>query len=83
MDAKKDREYTLDECYGLCSVVKDCAGFLHSSTNNRCSLARKGCRNSGEANWKYYSMDDCRFGNNLASLMIFCYQDANNITEPN
>ena len=71
LDEKKDREYTLDECYGLCSVVKECAGFFHSTTIKYCALVRNGCERNVNADLKYYSMDDCRFGNRFASLISF------------
>lgn len=64
LDFKHGREYTIDECYELCLVVKECAGFF-LSTNNGCSFARKGCIKNPETQYTYYSIDDCRFGKNV------------------
>ena len=56
-----DREYTMEECYTMCSLMKDCAGFFLKDSPKDCELYRKGC-NSNAIPYKYYSLDDCRFG---------------------
>lgn len=56
--------YTMEECYGFCLELKECFGFLLKNSNKACYLFRKGCTRKQNAEWKYYSMDDCRFGIN-------------------
>ena len=57
-----DREYTLEECYTMCSVMRECAGFFLTDSNKDCALFRKGCESKPSVPLKYYSLDDCRFG---------------------
>ena len=56
-----DREYTMEECYTMCSLMKECGGFFLKDSPKYCQLYRKGCKSTPIA-FKYYSLDDCRFG---------------------
>ena len=59
-----DREYTVEECYELCVLLKDCAGFNYLLKKKHCALFRKGCSDLGwgSVTHVYFSLDDCRFG---------------------
>ena len=61
-----DREYTEEECYGLCKAEADCGGFfLGTATEDKkgwCYLVREGCTDDDNPKWDYFAMADCHDG---------------------
>ena len=59
-----DRDYTVKECYALCSKHRklngkksDCGGFF--ITKRACLLYKAGCQNNGDSRFQHYAMSDC------------------------
>jgi len=55
----QDRAYSTQECYALCKGTDECGGFFLGTSTKHCLLVRSGCTQTNDANWDYYSMDDC------------------------
>ena len=57
----RNRQYTVEECYELCSNHDQCEGFLvgRNGRSGDCILVREGCTKDSNRNWVHYSMDDC------------------------
>ena len=59
-----NRQYTVDECYGLCQENADCGGFfinrvdISSAKKGSCMLYRAGCTGTNH-DLDYYAMADC------------------------
>lgn len=57
-----DRAYSIQECYALCKSTDECGGFFLGTSStilNHCDLVQSGCTPNNDANWDYYSMDEC------------------------
>jgi len=57
----KDRAYSTQQCHVLCKETDECGGFFFGTSTKHCLLVRSGCTPTEDANWDYYSMDDCAY----------------------
>ena len=64
LEEHKDRQYTVEECYSLCSEHASCSGFFLHTPTKGCALYKNGCIKSDQPDYTYYSLDDCKFGIN-------------------
>ena len=64
LEEHKDRQYTVEECYSLCSEHASCSGFFLHTPSKGCALYKNGCIKSDQPDYTYYSLDDCKFGIN-------------------
>ena len=62
----KDRNYTVIECYDLCTTVPECGGFFMVTERViSCLLVREGCVNNNRQGREYYAMADCMTANSI------------------
>ena len=64
MDNRKNRFYTVEECYQICLENSECVGFITAwgdSEEEMCKTFKPGCRPHDYMPDKraYYSIDDC------------------------
>ena len=78
LEMKKDRDYTMEECYDICSNHPQCGGFFLGKNikSGDCMLTRKGCVKDGNRNWLHYSMDDCTISGNYYFLFLIAMENS-------
>ena len=71
-----DRQYTVEQCYGLCQENADCGGFfinrvdISSAKKGSCMLYRAGCTGKN-LDLDYYAMTNCS-ASGMLSLNLPC-----------
>ena len=67
----QDREYSIEECHGLCLEAAECDGFMIGTMEGNepgvCYLGKGNCAQGNSKNLQYYAMTDCT-GTGLCTL---------------
>ena len=85
-----DREYTVNECYALCSrhntsygKESNCGVFfirliqMGEAKKGSCLLYKAGCTNNGDRNFQHYAMTDCTNLHALIAKSNYEFYDLN------